>query len=116
MPQKPILRTPRLESFRIRSPFPVFLFLALGIASALAASGAAWRPSFLGPEDRVCVKGEGCQPSCADIEPDSICAELTDPSGYVLQTCCIPIAAVHSSDPGACLVGASILREGGPIE
>ncbi len=115
MPKNPPIRTLRLSSRR-RAPFVIFLLLALGIVSSLAAGVAAWRPSNLEPGDQICVRGEGCRSSCAEIEPGSICAELTQPGGYVLETCCIPTEAVNSSNPDACLLWATIQRGGGPIE
>lgn len=104
------------ESSRRRPHGLIFLLMTFGIVSSLAATVTSWRASVLEPGDQICVKDEGCRPSCAEIEPGSICAELTHPSGYVLSTCCIPEQAVNTNDPNACLELATILREGGPIE
>lgn len=91
----------------------VFLFLP----PEIPAASFTWVPSALAPVDTICVKGFPCLPSCADVVPNSICAEFSAPNGYLAGTCCIPEHKTFTSDPLACIVQATIDRNGGgPLE
>ena len=74
-----------------------------------------WIPSVLAPQDQICGPG-GCSMSCADYDPDTICAEFTSVGGEVFATCCILEWAAYSTSFNVCVEEVSIVRDGGPLE